>query len=161
LGAVVDNRLQLTAQLGRDFRRRGLAELVLGIDASLDALRQVDFLGGIEQGGAADFVQVVADRIGRNARFVGVKVGFGGVGQLRFELGLLSFEIGQSSFGIRGVGNSGLGDLKPGGSGGAGAGDGGLLRRTASPVTTLDVWRCSFGSSDCLLTNTPTEKDAY
>jgi hypothetical protein len=98
----------------------------LGIHASLDALRQVDFLGGIEQGGTANFVQIIANRVGRNTWLVGVKVGF--VDTLR-------------------LGTDGFGDLDPGRLGRAGGGDGGLLRRTASPVTTLDVWRCSFGSA--------------
>ncbi len=48
---------------------------MLGVDAGLDPLRQVDLLGGVEQRRAADLVEVVADRVGRNAGLVAVEIG--------------------------------------------------------------------------------------
>src|SRR5205085_6389902 len=103
---------------------------------------EIDFLGRVEQGGSADLVQVIADRVGRNTWLVGVKVRFG----------RLVREVGNCGLFEGGLGNDrldrddGVDGLELGG-GSAGGGDGGLLRRTASPVTTLDVWRCSFGSA--------------
>jgi hypothetical protein len=48
---------------------------VLGIDAGLDALGEIDLLGGVEQRNPADLVQVVADWVGRDARLVRIKIG--------------------------------------------------------------------------------------
>jgi hypothetical protein len=48
---------------------------VLGVDTGLDALGEIDLLGGVEQRNPADLVQVVADRVGRDARLVGIKIG--------------------------------------------------------------------------------------
>jgi hypothetical protein len=48
---------------------------VLGIDAGLDALGEIDLLGGVEQRNPADLVQVVADWVGRDTRLVGIKIG--------------------------------------------------------------------------------------
>jgi hypothetical protein len=130
----------------------GLAQLVLGIDAGLDALGEIDFLGRVEQGGTADFVQVVADGIGRNTGLVGVKIRFGRLFGKVSEGRLVKGGLVNGGLVNGGLGNDRLDridrfdGLEPGG-GTAGGGDGGLLRRTASPVTTLDVWRCSFGSA--------------
>ena len=58
---------QVGAQLGRD-RRRSVGELLLGEEAGLDPLGEVDLLRGGEQLGAADAVEVRPDQVGARPR---------------------------------------------------------------------------------------------
>ena len=66
--SVAGDPLQVEPELGRLLRRRHLGELLLGEQARLDAHRQLDLFGRVEQRHLADLLEVVLDRVGRGAR---------------------------------------------------------------------------------------------
>src|SRR5690606_27242286 len=70
--AVADDRPQVGGVLLVELAGLGLVEHVLGEDAGLDALGQLDLLRRCEQRGLADPVQVDANQVGRRA--LGVEV---------------------------------------------------------------------------------------
>jgi hypothetical protein len=64
--AVLGDPGQLLLELGRDLRSR--VELVLGEQASLDALGDRDFLDRLQQRDPTDQLQIVLDRVSSRAR---------------------------------------------------------------------------------------------
>src|SRR5258708_17474766 len=64
--AVVSDPLQVTPGL-RAQRGPALSQLLVREQASLDALRQLDFLLGVEQRYLADLLEIVLDRVRRRS----------------------------------------------------------------------------------------------
>src|SRR5699024_2250838 len=65
---VTRDPLEFTTELLPLFSIRHLSEFVFGEQASLDAHRQLDLFGGVEQRNLADLLQVVLDGICRRTR---------------------------------------------------------------------------------------------
>ena len=72
--AVGRQRLQVPA-LGRGELLAGVGEQVVGVEAGLDPLGQLDLLLGVEQGDLADLVEVDPDQVGGQRRGLLVQVG--------------------------------------------------------------------------------------
>src|SRR5699024_5659885 len=89
-------------------------ELLLGVEAGLDALGELDLLGGVEQRDLADLLEVVLDRVGGRAGgddLLGGGVVLGGV--VHEATGLLDLSVAGGGLGRLGLlgGVLGLGGL--------------------------------------------------
>ena len=79
-------------------------EQVLGIQASLDAFRKVDFLFGVEQRDAADLLEVVLDRVGGGARCDHTPLGVLAGGRERLVVIVITDHERALGFGLLGLG---------------------------------------------------------